>query len=337
MRDDLPDWLEDDEDPPPRRRRTALLVLAVLPWLVVLSALVSPRLAPTPPDGDDPDADSAADAPTGVHDGHGDAPPPGSGRVDVPAGTDPGVAEGASPAQGTESAEPGWWLPEHRRNRRPGPGDGVTASVAVAVARAWLTGLPPRLEVRGITPSGDEAYVEHLAVEAIERPEAGAAVVTLLAVVLEVGEEQTADVRRLAVPLVEDAGGPRPGGSPWWLPAPDLAAVPVDGEPVDDPALLAAATAAIHGAGLGNLEVVALERTSRWPWIARVRGDVSGAPDGEADGEADGRAADGAVWLRRHLDGFALAGEPLPRTPSGAPVPDASSTPPHGDDEEVDP
>jgi hypothetical protein len=334
MRDDLPDWLDDDqEDPPPRRRRTALLVLAGLPWLVVLSALVSPRLAPAPPGGDVPDAGSAVDAPTGDHDGHGDAPPPGAGRVDVPASTDPGAGPGTSPAEGTGPAEPGWWLPEHRGNRRPGPGDGVTASVAVAVARAWLTGLPPRLEVRGITPAGDQGYVEHLAVEAIERPDAGAAVVTLLAVVLEVGEEQTADVRRLAVPLVEEAGGPRPGGSPWWLPAPDLAAVPVDGEPVDDPALLAAATAAIHGAGLGHLEVVALERTSRWPWIARVRGDGSVAPDGEAEG----RAADGAVWLRRHRDGFAVAGEPLPRTPSGAPVPDASSTPPHGNDEEVDP
>jgi hypothetical protein len=326
MRDALPDWLDDAEDPPPRRRRTALLVLAVLPWLVVLSALVSPRLAPTPtPGGDDPDAGS--DAATGDHDGHADAPAPDAAGVGVPESTLPGAGEGAAPAEGTDPVEPGWWLPEHRDNGRPGPGDGVTASVAVAVARAWLTGLPPRLEVGGITPAGDEGYVEHLAVEAIERPEAGAAVVTLLAVLLEVGEEQTADVRRLAVPLVEEAGGPRPGGSPWWLPAPDLAAVPVDGEPVDDPALLAAATAAIHGAGLDHLEVVALERTFRWPWIARVRADGSRAPDGEADG---------AVWLRRHLDGFALAGEPLPRAPSGAPVPDTSS-PRHGNDEEVDP
>jgi hypothetical protein len=330
MRDDLPDWLDDDRTPPSPRRRTTLIVLAVLPWLVVLWALVSPRLSPLPV-GEEDRTQDRSDAATAAadRDRGDDESTPGAAAATGPEVARRGADEAGAPGNATDPIEPGWWLTEHRGDWRLGPGEGVMASVAVVVARAWLTGLPPRLEVAGIVPTGEEGYVEHLTVEAIERPEAGAAVVTLLAVLLEVGEEQTAHVRRLAVPLVEEPGGPRPAGSPWWLPAPDLSAVPVDTEPVDDPELLAAAAAAVDGAGLGHLEVVALERTIRWPWVARVRGEGSGA--------AGGATTDGAVWLRRHLDGFALAGVPLPHLPPGSAAPAASTTAPHGDDEEVEP
>jgi hypothetical protein len=328
MREDLPDWLDDDETPAPRRRRTVLVVLAVLPWLVVLAAVVSPRLSPDPSREDArSDAGSGADTPA-ADPADEDEPGPDPAPATNPQASRPGPAAGTPPGEGAVPVEPGWWLTEHRGKWRLGPGDGVAASVAVVVARAWLTGLPPRLEVAGIHPTAGDGYVEHLAVEAVERPEAGAAVVTLLAVLLEVGEDHSAHVRRLAVPLAEEPGGPRPAGSPWWLPAPDLSPVPVEGEPVDDPDLLAAATAALAGAGLGHLEVVALERTTRWPWIARVRGVDADATAGEE--------TEGAVWLRRHLDGFALAGEPLTLPPASPPAA-APTTPPTAGAEEVDP
>jgi hypothetical protein len=240
-----------------------------------------------------------------------------AGRPDATAPPDDAVAP-EDPSLPAEE-EAGWWIAEHRGNWRIGHGEGATASLATAVARAWLTGVEPRLAISGIAPDRDRTYVEHLVVEAIERPADGAAVVTLLAVVLDNDEDvRSAGVQRLAVPIAETVAGPRPAGSPWRLPAPDLTPAPLVGEPVEDPELSLAAHDALEAGGLadgGRIELTSLVRTSGWPWIAHVR--VHPSPDAELDGASPWEAA---IWLRRHLDGFALTGVPW----SSAAAPDRS-------------
>jgi hypothetical protein len=321
MRDDLPDWLDAEPEPvAPRGRRSLLVVLAALPWCLVLALVVFPRTSPIrtagsvggsapardaePPTSHGPHADAPADATSDAVAQPDTAPPDamprggerGEGGADA-------TAPATVPAPDVDGAPPDadWWLTEHRGNWRISPGEGATASLAVAVARAWLTGIPPRLESAGIAPIHDASYVEHLVVEAVERPEEGAAVVTLLAVVLEVGDhDQTVEARRLGVPVVETPDGPRPGGSPWWLPAPDLTPTDLTSEPVDDPAQVLAALEALEAGGFRELELLSLERTDGWPWVAHV----------EALSPTADRPWEGAVWLRRHLDGFAVAGAP---------------------------
>jgi hypothetical protein len=325
-REASPDWLDDAPPEAPRGRRSLLLALAVLPWLAVLALLLRPA-APTPIT--DPLAHELAPA-------EGDGSParfpgtaPGTTRApddapDVTSPRDPSAGSHGTGADGTEGEagtgptaspvpdagsvpeEGGWWSTEQRGNWRLAPGDGATAAIATAVGRAWLTEVAPRLEVTGIEPAGARTYAEHLAVEAVERPAAGAAVVTLLAVVLYADAEHTAEVQRVAVPIAETPDGPRPAGSPWRLPAPDLTVTPLDASPVDDPPLVLEALEALEAAGFGEgrpLEVTTLERTDGWPWVAHVR-----ISDTEAG--ADPRW-EGSVWLRRHLDGFALSGVPL--------------------------
>jgi hypothetical protein len=297
-----PGWLDDDpEADAPRDRRLILPVLAVLPWLVVLGLVLTPLV------GDAPPAPASVGAEDHGHASHHPAPQMDAGR---PAATAPPADAEApeDPSPPTEE-EAGWWIAEHRGNWRIGHGEGATAALAAAVARAWLTGLEPRLAISGIVPDRDRTYAEHLVVEAIERPADGAAVVTLLAVVLDnVEDVRSAGVQRLAVPIAETVAGPRPAGSPWRLPAPDLTPAPLVGEPVEDPELSLAAHDALEAGGLadgGRIELTSLVRTSGWPWIAHVR--VHPSPDAELDGASPWEAA---IWLRRHLDGFALTGVP---------------------------
>jgi hypothetical protein len=298
-----PGWLDDTPDADtPRDRRPILLVLAVLPWLVVLGLVVTPLVGGATP------VPAATETEETEHPRHHPDPGPDERRPDTAGPPDDAVAreDPSTPAEG----EAGWWIAEHRGNWRIGLGEGTTASLATAVARAWLTGLEPRLAISGIVPDRDRTYVEHLVVEAIERPADGAAVVTLLAVVLDDDEGlRSAGVQRLAVPIVETVAGPRPAGSPWRLPAPDLTPAPLVGEPVEDPELSLAAHDALEAGGLadgGRLELTSLVRTSGWPWIAHVRVHPS-RDDADLD---DGSSWEAAIWLRRHLDGFALTGVP---------------------------
>jgi hypothetical protein len=314
-----PGWLDDDP-PPTAPRRPLLLVLAVVPWVVVAVLLVRPLGgAPDPADvpvateerhgpvgGPEPDAPSLDPDGTFDHTGEPTEDPvdrdaPGRGDVADDAAHAPPRTEG-----GADAGSSGWSITEHRATWRIAPGDGATAAVAVAWARAWLTGLDPQLADAELEPIDDATYAEHLVVEAVERPEAGAAVVTVVAVLLRTGG-QAATVERLAVPVVEPAGeAPRPAGRPWWLPAPDLGATPLTLEEVDDPELSLAAAEALAGAGL-DAQLVALGRTEAWPWIAVVQGQ-----HGDAGPLQE-------IWLRRHLDGFAVTGLPVAPDPEVAP------------------
>lgn len=326
--DNRASWFDEDESELPagtgRRRLRILLAAAALPWLVVGALVLRPGAlpsAPTPgpatvesdsvPDDSVPPDDAAwPDGP-----GHGDQPsPPGSGE----AGADE-PSELGTPNEAGEIA-----IAEIRGDWRLGPEDGDLAAIATVVARAWLTGMEPILPLDGIVPDPG-GYAEHLVVDGIERPDAGAAVVTLTAVVLAASDDGfDARVRRVAVPLVVTGDGVRPAGVPWWLPEPDLDLAHVEVTPIDDPTEQLAAAEAIAAASYGNVELRGLGRTAGWAWVADVVATTPG-----------GAQVDGPVWLRRHLGGFVVAGTPPPSSPPANGPPE--SDPPPAADEEVTP
>ena len=302
------DWFEgperEDERPSSSRRRWLLPLIAV-PWLVVAALLVLPgRVGPEtgPSDPADP-VDSAVTAgaaqapvttdgaePDGPSDhAHPDGDPAATTGAPPPT-TDPGVGEVPEPPAVTLELE------ELRGRWRVAPGSEEAAALAVVIARAWLTGLGPRLELDAASPD-PTSYAEHLVVEAVEHPSARTTVVTLLALLLLDPEDADAavEVRRLAVPLSTDGGAPRSAGAPWPLPGPTLAPAEVDLRPLDDPAAALAADTALAVAGLGELAVTELQTADGWPVVAR-------ASDGEREH---------TIWLRPHLDGFAVAGSTL--------------------------
>jgi hypothetical protein len=313
------DWLDELDDEPvhrraPRRSRR-LLVLAGLPWLVVLAALLLPDASD--PSGQLPELADAVPDHTGPDDGAGPTASAGmSSEAEVvdeqpPNSTVP--SDGDAPSDGAAGSDPtptAWegeladelWAIEY-----PGPWRS-TASVeeavalAVVVARAWLTDVDPRLDLAGIAPAGTGRYVEHLVVEAVEVPAPQHAVVTLLAVLLEGEDELAAVVRRLAVPLAFDADGAAPGGTPWWLPGPSLEARPPATTTVEDPAELLTAAEALEAAGYTDVELARLERTEGAAALATV---TARTPDGDP--------VDGTVWLRRHLDRYVVSGLALTR------------------------
>ncbi|MDP8961323.1 MAG: hypothetical protein M3N32_06905 [Actinomycetota bacterium] len=192
-----------------------------------------------------------------------------------------------------------------------GPGD--AAAVAVAVARAWLGDVGPPLDL-GLGRAGTGAYVEHLAVEAVDHPAPGAAVVTLVAVLLDTddGAYRSARVVRLGVPVRLDGTGAYPAGSPWWLPAPELTAAPPQWTPVEQQPELAEAGAALEAAGYRSVEVRSLERSEGWPWRVVAVATAPGAAT----------PAEHTVWLRDHLGHLVVAGWLPPRqAPTGSPEP----------------
>jgi hypothetical protein len=328
------DWL--DEDTPRHSGRSRrLLVLAGLPWLVVLAVVVLPAGGPGA-DRPEPDAGpghAPGDAGAGTHEGHGSpqpepgshgtagpaeepstpaaepegAPEPGP-RVSAPetdGGPDPAPPDGAGAVPLPAAADDDWWLVEQRGRWRVAAGTEEAAAMAVVVARAWLTDLDPRLTLDAIPPAGAGRYVEHLVVEAVEVPLDGHAVVTLLAVLLASeadGDDLVAQVRRLAVPVAFDGDGARPGGSPWWLPGPSLEARPPTVTPVDDPDERLAAAEALVAAGYDEVSLERLERTAGPAVLATVSART---PDGEP--------IDGTVWLRRHVERYVVAGTVLAR------------------------
>jgi hypothetical protein len=78
---------------------------------------------------------------------------------------------------------------------RSGPAASDAAAVAVLVARDWLGDVGPAL---GDVREGRDSYVEHLAVEAVDFPASGAAVVAVVAVVLDVVDGEYAGARASA-------------------------------------------------------------------------------------------------------------------------------------------
>lgn len=177
--------------------------------------------------------------------------------------------------------------------------DHPLVAIATMVARAWATGADPRLTVAGVRPPDSPRYAEHVAVEAIHR-EGGLAVVVLIAVILEHSEDGvTADLRRIAVPMVEGGEAPAIAGTPWWLPAPDFTSFELRSHPVEDADHIEAASEALRQAGYADIEVVSLHRSDHWPWIVDA---TALAPRGEPH--------EGPLWLRPTADGFVLAGSP---------------------------
>ncbi|MFW5933159.1 MAG: hypothetical protein ACOCT8_00345 [Actinomycetota bacterium] len=307
-------WLEPEEPPgsPHPRRRVGLAVLATIPWLLVVGLLVGPRL------GDDAAPEQATTSAPSTEDAAPEADADDEASVAAgsaqPGELDPGEVEpdhdsGSPPAAPEQAPSDGGSggtveiVPSPRDPAEPAAGWRViagaeeAASLGVAVARAALTSIDPVLTIDGVELTDTDTYAEHLVVEAVERTGPTAATVTVLAVVLHEGAESDPEVRRLAVPITFDAEGPHPAGTPWELPAPSLEPRPQQLTPVDDPDQQLRAVEALAEAGLDELELLGLRTAEGGPAAAEVRG-----PDGEEH----------QVWLRHHLDGFVVAGIPLP-------------------------
>ena len=135
-------------------------------------------------------------------------------------------------------------------------------------------------------------------VEAVERPGADHAVVTLLIGLLTDAGAATAELVRLGGPVPLGPQGAMLAGAPWRLPAPPraLASREVESSPVTDTELLAAARRALDDVGIDSSRLIRLEATDGWPFVARL--------DRSAPGTGD-------PWLRWHVDRFVIAGVPL--------------------------
>ncbi len=299
------DWLEPTQDTDsPRRARPLLLVLASVPWLVVIGLLVLPGRVGTTALGPTPDDPSRAEATHDEHEPGTDPEPPGEAAADDPAPDDAAPIDTALETTGPEVAAsdpPGQTVTLEGRELRgrwrveAGPEEAV--ALAVVAGRAWLTGVAPVLDL-GLDPGtgGANGYAEHLIVEAVEHPASDALVVTLVAVMLD-AEGGSPAVRRLAVPIAMTPEGPRLAGTPWDLPPPVLDRITLARETTTDEGELDAARAALLAAGLTEPDLVALHHTDGWPVIAEVA-----TPGTDLTHE---------LWLRRHHDGFVVAGTTL--------------------------
>ncbi len=280
MREDLPSWAEDDLDEPERRRtpgRPWLLVLAVVPWLVVLGIVLTGPSGPPAPASPEVGAGAVAGGngagtPTTPTDGHTsggtDPDPPAPDRE-----ADPPVPDLDADLHAHAAGPPAVTSP-HRAAADAGrtpdhAGDPATVAVALLVARAWLTDVGPRLEFANIRPHED-TYLEHGTVESVQHV-GGHAVVTISAIVLERDGDVYghARARRLAVPI-STGDPPRPAGEPWWLA--DTVLEPAEPEltGVDDPDVLLAL-----GESVGSLvpevdELVEAGRTPDGWWVVQL-------------------------------------------------------------------
>ena len=158
------------------------------------------------------------------------------------------------------------------------PGIEEAVALAVVAAHRWATEAVAGAEARG----GGGVIVT---VEAVERPGAHHAVVTLLIAVPD-------GLHRIAQPVRLDTHSPALAGPPWRLPAPELRVIAIEGIAIGDAELVAAAERALTRAGLAGERLSSLEATDGWPFIARL------------DDTDD-------VWLRWHVDRFVVPGLPL--------------------------
>lgn len=280
-------WEDPDPSPPARRRPPWLLAVGLVPWLLVAFLL------------------TRSDTPDGASTSSAHATPSAAVPTDPPVGGSTVASAGSAAGPSGHSGVTGAAVTTSAARTAVAEDD--ARAVATVVARAWLTGVGPRLDLGlGGAPAGD-GYVEHLVVEAVDHAGPGAAVVTVLAVVLRTddGTYDAATLHRLAVPLRFDADGARPAGPPYPLPAtaPTPDPLEVEGPALTDPDLLLAAAEALSDAGYADVDVVALGRTAAWPLVVTARARAPGAGD----------TGTHAVWLREHLGRLVVAGSRPPR------------------------
>lgn len=291
-----PAWDAFDDDPQPLGRGRRLMILAAIPWVVVATMVVRTWGV------DGSDTGSTPPAPV--------AEP---GAAAEPSATPAGPSLAAPPAGPSSAATPGpdgagppaQVITALRFGPRTASGAGDAAAVAAVVARSWLGAIGPEPEVDVGTAEGPPVYVEHLAVEAVDVPTSDVAVVTLIAIVLDHGDEGYTDARpvRLAVPIALDDLGARPAGDPWWLTPPDLTARPPEWRMVDDPDALALAGVALEAAGYRDIDVRELASSPSWPLRVTATAVAPGAHD----------AREHTVWLRDHLGRLVVAGAIPPK------------------------
>ncbi len=298
------DFLDKAPTRRPARRGRLAFAAAALPWAVLVLLLAGPFRRTAPPSLPPPGDSGAATAP---NESPSSGAPSDLARAPGPLGPPEQEAAG-SRAEGAAGV---------RFGGRVAVGPGDAAAVAMAVARAWLGDVGPPLEL-GLGRAGTGAYVEHLAVEAVNHPAPGAAVVTLVAVLLDAerGTYRSARVVRIGVPVRLDRVGARPAGVPWWLPAPELAPAAPTWMPVREEPELAEAGAALEAAGYRSVEVRSLDRSDSWPWRVVA---VAAAPGVATPSEH-------TVWLREHLGQLVVAGW-LPLRDAPAPSPEAVEGP----------
>lgn len=285
---EAPAWETFDDELEATGRGRRLVVLAAIPWLVVGVLVVrtwgtggpDPRSATPVP------AVPAAEAAATPDERSVEAPPPGP-------------SPGATPRP-DDVHDPAQAITALRFGPRTAPGPGDAAAVAAVVARSWLGAIGPEPGVEVGAAEGPAVYVEHLAVEAVDVPTSDVAVVTLVAIVLDHGDEGYTDARavRLAVPVALDDRGAHPAGDPWWLAPPDLAARAPEWRTVDDPDALALAGAALESAGYRDIDVHELASSPTWPLRVTATAVAPGAET----------ASEHSVWLRDHLGRLVVAG-----------------------------
>ncbi len=273
VRDMTDPWIDDDDgddDRPPHRvgqprvdrRRVLVWLAAGVPWLAVIALLIMSR-GPDHPALNHEKLAEPGEIPGSHH-----------------------IADQAPALAYPEEAEP-LTLLEVQGGWRSRPGSTSASAVATGAAASWLGSLEGDAHPR---------YVQ-LAVEAIEQLDARLAVITLAAV-----PASTADgLRRIGVAVWIDGEHPRVASAPWWLPELPTEVHPLRGTAIDDPARQVAAVDALVSAGYQDIELLRLEQTDSWAYLATIdartpRGELVATP----------------VLLRRHLDGYAVAGIVLP-------------------------
>ncbi len=289
-------WAIAGEDRPGMRLRPLAIVAAcglALAGLVLVTGRGTDATASAPPEVTTSAGQDVGGATTGD-------PSP----LDAPHPPEPAVP-GDAYGNGGQS---GFTITELQGDWRSTPGIRAAESVAMLVARSWLSTSAADLDISGLSTSQIGGWVEQLAVEATEQLDPHLVVVTLVATVYD-NDADVVRQLRLGVPVRLGREQANVAGEPWLLPELPLDLEPPATDPVDDHHHLDAAYAALIGAGYTDVEIQSLERTDSWPWRAHVSART-----------AHGYEVATPVLLRRHLDGFVVAGTVLhPATPASSP------------------
>jgi hypothetical protein len=267
---------------------TAVILIGSPLRLFALVGDVGASGRPTMPSSDGPTRGTTASVPAVVTETALDGPDARSAAA-VPSGDVTAGRWGNAPDR---PGGIGLLLEEFRGGWRVEGGNEEAAALAVIAAHAWAD-VHRRPSVTAPGSADVKATGTIVAVEAVERPGAHHAVVT----VLVAPDGAAGALHRIAIPLEMGRAGPSLAGAPWHLPAPAIGSTPLVGTPIADPELITSARRALDTAGLPGDRLVTLEATEGWPFIARLDDEDAAHP-----------------WLRWHLDRFVVAGLPLART-----------------------